>query len=317
MVTESVRDIHTLTGEESIDLFVLARAVWRRKLFVAAVCGSFIVLALWYLRVANYTYTTELQVTAAQSSAGDSLFGNAGGLSNIASLAGIDLRSTQTASPFQLYLASLHSREVSETLSTNMELMTTIFSGEWDRATNQWKEPQSLTKPVRRAIKAILGIPNYPWQQPDGARLQDYLAVVIKIKEDPKSPVVKISLDHPDPAFARRLLSVVHEATDAGLRRKAGARTRQYINYLSEKLDAVTVSEHRLALAETLSEQEKLLMVINSTTPYAAEPFGKPASSVYPTRPRPVQILIGAILAGIFIAVISAVLTEIWRHRSR
>jgi uncharacterized protein involved in exopolysaccharide biosynthesis len=145
--------------------------------------------------------------------------------------------------------------------------------------------------------------------------MQDYLQTVIKIRQNPKSPVVTIHVDHRDPEFAKRLLNRVHTETDGKLRAMALARSQEYIRYLSQQLETVTVTEHRLAIAQALSEQEKMRMMTSADIPFAAEPFGEPAASFRPTRPQPIIMLAASIFAGGFFALLAITLIYVGRYR--
>lgn len=305
------------SSQDEIDLLLLGRDVLRRWRLISVISAVFVLLALMYLRTANFTYTVQLGVTPAQNSAGEGLAGQLGGLSSLASVVGVDLGGARGTSPFQLYIASLKSRQVAADLSQSPELMSAIFADEWDKTAGQWKQPQSRLTPLKNAIKAILGIPAYPWQPPDAARLQEYVEAAVDIEQNPKTPVVTIRIDHRDPQFAIEFLAALHHAADERLRKNALDRTGQYIDYLSAKLETVQVAEHRSALAEALSEQEKTRMMTSAAAPFAAEPFGAPTASARPTRPKPFRVFLGSVLAGGFIGVIAAMLLSIRSARRR
>jgi uncharacterized protein involved in exopolysaccharide biosynthesis len=75
------------------------------------------------------------------------------------------------------------------------------------------------------------------------------------------------------------------------LRERAIKRTTDYIAYLSSTLSKVTVAEHRLALAQALSEQEKAAMVARSGASFAADILEAPWVASYPIFPRAFQTL--------------------------
>src|SRR5690606_16351275 len=75
-------------------------------------------------------------------------------------------------------------------------------------------------------------------------------------------------------------------------------RSSGNIAYLTEQLSKATVAEYREAIAQALSEQEKIRMASSSTAPFAAEPFGSAAASPRPTSPQPLLVLIVSIVGG-------------------
>lgn len=306
-----------MTGrrDDEIDIAGLLRFIWSKKLLICVTVAIFLVMAAIYLRIATYTYSVELQVTAAPNSGGDSLNSALGSLSGLASIAGINLAGGQNATQFELYLEGLHSREVAEAVMKDRSLLPVIFQGEWNQQQQRFQQPRDPLAGVKRVIKYILGVPVRPWQAPNAARMQDYLQTFIKIRRNPKSPVVTIQTNHRDPDFAKRLLSRVHNETDRKLRAMALARSQEYIRYLSQQLEIVQVAEHRLAIAQALSEQEKMRMMTSADIPFAAEPFGEPAASFKPTRPQPVILLAASIFAGGFFALLAITLIYVGRYR--
>lgn len=294
-----------------IDLLGLMHSIWKRRLLVSVCVAAFMVTALVYLRVATFVYTAQLQVTPAASSGNEGLSSSLNGLRGLASLAGTVLPGNQQASSFDLYINSLHSRQVAEELSRHEEIMSVVFSSEWDAVTKQWKMPTSTLTPLKNAIKKALGIPIYPWQPPGAGRLQEYMENAIEIDQDPKSPIATIRMEHKDPTFATRFLAAAHNAADGQLRRKALARASDYIRYLTGKLETVVVAEHRLVIADALSEQEKVRMMTSSPSPFAAELFGQPSASLRATKPRPIVVLLGSVLIGVFVGALLVALLSI------
>lgn len=200
---------------------------------------------------------------------------------------------------FALYTEGLRSRFAADALARDPVIMRSVFEEEWSARDNAFVEPSGPLKPVIAVLKAVFGIPTYPWRAPDADRLQAYLQSKIKIVQNPKSPVVTVIYSHPSASFAGYLLSSLNKAVDSDLRRRSLDRSSQSIAYLTQQLARVTLVEHREAVADALSDQEKQRMFASSTLPFAAEPFGGIVVSLRPTSPQPVVVLIAAGIAGI------------------
>src|SRR4029079_18385544 len=81
-----------------------------------------------------------------------------------------------------------------------------------------------------------------------------------------------------------------------------------------------TVAEHRIALVQALSEQEKAAMVAKSGAPFAAEVLEEPWAGSYPSVPQVFQTLmrwafIGT-LVGCLLALLLWMVTTSWKARS-
>lgn len=290
-----------------------AAAAIRRSwpIVVVAVVTS-VVIASIYLHTAQYKYVASYQVTPTQSS---SMTGGLGSqFSGLAAAAGLTLPTSPSETNFQLYLKGLHSREVATALARDEGLVRSIFDAEWDPASGKWHAPRDRLSFIKEPIKALLGVPTYRWERPGAARMQEFLEKSVKIEQSAKDPVAVVSFAHPDPAFAVRLLEEADRATDGQLRRRALIRSTDYIRHLTAKLSTVSVAELRTAIAQALSEQEKVRMTASSSLPFAAELFSKPSASRRPILPDPRLVLISAFFIGIFGGVSIALIRDAIRQ---
>lgn len=281
-------------GSDEIDLGELFRTLWAGRWMIALVALGMLVLAGIYLRVATYRHTAELFLTPAQSGGSSRL----GGLGGLASFAGINLPQDSGELSFALYQQGVHSRGLAEALSRHPDLMRTIFAAEWNAETGQWEKPEGFVSSAITSLKNVLGVPVYDWRPPDAGRLQVFLQQEVEVTEDMKNPFVTVTFRHENPAFAVHFLTILNSELDSILRRKALERSTGNIAYLSEQLGKVTIAEHREAIAQALTEQEKERMAASSSAPYAADPFGAPSASVRPTSPRPTLVLAASLVMG-------------------
>jgi hypothetical protein len=300
--------------KKTIDPREMALAVLKGWRIVAGCIGIFILLAIIDLHRAPSVFAVKMQVTPVEGS-GDQGSSRASSLSSLAALAGLNLSpsANQSASQFLLYVDSMHSRDLADELAKNQGLMKAIFSREWDEQSHAWRQPEPrLTEVIKGAIMRLLGARPLPWQPPDGARLQEYLAddTLVVVKDLKRPDLVTIEFDSSDPQFAIKLLNIVNQTANDHLRKKALLRATQYIDYLTKTLNTVTVAEHRQAIMQALSEQEKFKMSASSAAPYAAELFDSPWASLVRLSPRPSKAYPTAILQGFLVgAVIVLLLT--------
>jgi|JI10StandDraft_1071094.scaffolds.fasta_scaffold58964_4 uncharacterized protein involved in exopolysaccharide biosynthesis len=285
----------------------------RAKWWWVAVGGAvFALLALIYLWNADYEYTASLRVSATQpATARASGLGSLGGLAAIAGVGGL---SGESATPFKLYVEGLQSREVATRLAANPALMQTIFAGQWDAGTKRWRQPPSIARTAKNAVFGLLGLPVYAWEAPGPGQMQLFLAENISIDQNIKTPLVTISMQSTDPAFAVKFLTELHRVSDQLLREQSRARTTSNIDYLTGKLGAVSLAEYRQVLFDSIADQEKQMMLVNNAAPFAAEPFGPATASLRPTSPRPLPTLIGSTIAGL---VFGAGLAMLFGRRKR
>jgi len=287
------------------ELFGIVRA--RRKLVFAVVAGT-VLAALLYLHIATYKYTGTLMVSPViQSSQTGGLSSKLGGLSNLASLAGVNIGGDTATQAFMLYQKGLYSRDVADQLAKDPQIMHAVFRKQWDAANKQWIPPNPTVRSIVVFVQSLLGIPYHDWQPPDGALLQEYVINNVYIETEPDKPVVTITYGDEDPQFAVKFLHTLDRAVDNKLRDLALVRANQYIGYLSDQLTKVANTDVREALMATLTDQENTKMMASVTAPYSAQPFGPPSASRRPTFPKPLLVLAAALLIGGFAGGLAAI----------
>jgi ElaB/YqjD/DUF883 family membrane-anchored ribosome-binding protein len=285
-------------------LHALADAIRRRWWLVPATLVAALLIAMLYLRQAQYLYAAELRVNAAPGSSGSRPASPLGGLAALAGLGG----TSEQVSPFRFYLDAVYSSEVAARLARNDRLMHRLFVAEWNPQARRWRESPSLLGGLREGLIAALGLPEFGWQPPDATRLQAYIAASVGVRQSVKTPLAVIGYSHPDPVFAVEFLQLLHETVDRYLREQQARRTRGNIDYLSGKLATATLAEQRQALVAALAEQERQAMLVNAGPSYAADAFDVATASPEPVRPRPVALLAGSAVAGLVLGLVLAAL---------
>ncbi len=301
-----------LAEDPTVDLGFYFRTLLAQKRTIAIFGGVALLLGILYLHVATQIYTVTLKVTPVESSSGATGGGGLAGLAGLASAAGVTLPNSQGEHQLDLYLAALNSPTVSQVLLKDPVIAKTMFSDSWDDAHQTWKEPASVTKPLRNAIKGVLGFNVQPWRAPSPQDLSDIIAKTVVVDHKPTSPIVTITYENRDPQFARHLLGALHAAADEELRERAISRATAYIAYLTDELKSVTSNEQREALINTLSHQEALRMAAGANISYSVDVFSPPTASSKPTSPQSILVLLASLISGF----LAGVVYVLFRHGS-
>ena len=283
-----------------------------RRWWLVSICA---LVGLWWgissLHSEAYRYAVQMAVTPAQRGTSSNVGGGFAALVNIA------LPSSDNGSDFQLYLDLLKSRNIANELAKDPKIMHALFAGNWDEATQSWQDhPDTRQWPMAmKSLSDFMGIPPMVWHEPNGETMLGFLDSQITIEQDPRKPyMAKIVMNYGDKDFAIQFLTKLHKTADEMLRQRAIKRTNEYIEYLSNTLSKVTVAEHRLAIAQALSEQEKAAMVAKSGSPFAAEVLEEPWANSYPSFPQAFQTLARWTFIGAVIG--SALALLFWRIRT-
>ncbi len=214
-------------------------------------------------------------------------------------------------SDFARYLELLNSIPVAERLMGDVELLRALFPDRWDEENGRWRTPSGLVPWCKRLFLSIVG--REDWVEPDAERVARALQDRIVIETIRTGPMRRISLRHTDRNVALRLLGTVAAATDAHLRAEASRRSAAQIAYVRSRMAGVTVAEHRRALADLLSEQERVAMMIEVDLPLAADTIEFPAAARLPDWPNPLLIVPMAGLLGLFLGALFLCLRRVWR----
>jgi hypothetical protein len=276
---------------QEIDFFLFCRVLWQGKWMLLPFAIVCIGLAIAFLHLTQYRYRAELAVSPVdqQSSARPT-----GGLSGLGSLVGIDIGG-QTNSSFLLYTEAAKSYPVAEMLSRDKRIMSTLFADSWDSKTNQWREPHSGLRSIKKSLVSLIGVPVQHWRAPNGVDLKKQIDARVSISDDKKRLTRVITFVHADPDFCVYFLARLNATTDQFLRQRSLNRSTQYIAYLQKRMDNIHIAELRQSLAEALSSYEKTHMMASSDAAFAAESFGNIWVSSKPVTPAPVVVLISAL----------------------
>ena len=297
-----------------IDVSRLVRQLWAGRLTVSATTALALLVSIVYLHTLDFAYSASLTLVPTQNQQQGGLGNQVGSL---ASLAGINVGSAQGSSPFIVYPDTLTSRAVAdEIIRRAPAVMRRIYRYAWNDRAGRWEEPESLRGKISKIVKPLLGLPVTHWTPPDGADLQAYIAQSVQSAQDPKKPVITLSYFNPDPQFAGYFLQLVHSSTDVVLRRMTLARANDYARYLYQRLPKTEGNDMLQILVQSLSQQETIIMMGSSKTPFAAQPLGPPVVSLFPVRPRGLYILIAGVLIGMtvggFLVLRGLTLASLW-----
>ncbi len=289
-----------------------------KRLILGCAAFGFVIAAL-SLQGAIYTYPVEMQATTVQSTSGSGGGSrNLSQLSGLASLANISMPSTQNEIQFQLFVESLLSRDLANDMAKNQDIMIALYGAQWDPVSQTWFEPPvSTVSQAKNWVRGVLGLaPTLPWHAPNGENLQSFIKDNLRLTQDPRKPyLITLTLTSNSRDLSIRFLNLLVQTADERLRQKALERARTYINYLTAKLNTVTVAEHRDALTQALGEQERYAMVASSGKPFAAEVFQSPWASNLPASPSPRQAFLIWTILGAVAGTAFAFLRYRYRHQ--
>ena len=284
---------------EQLDFGELFARLTRRWYVVLIALLVAIAIAIIYLNIVTYRYTATMKIAPTQAGQQNGLGSKLGRLNSLASVAGVNLSTGSGSIDFDLYVEGVQSRDVADLLVRDGELMHRLYFREWDASHRLWRAPSGGLAGAAHGLKSSLGLPDYPYRPPDGARLLLLLQKDIIVDRSLRTPIVTVTYDNESPETAVLLLRRVDATVDGLLRHRALVRSNEAIAFLQNNLRTVQLAEQRTAIADLLASQMQIRMSATSSQPFAAEVFEQPAASFRPTSPLLVRTLALAVLGGL------------------
>lgn len=276
---------------------------WRIALLSVIVA---VLLALFYLRVTAPSYDAEMVVApATDNNLTPNLGSSLGGISGLASAAGIRLPDSETVTPFAKFIELTQSEALADRIQKKYNFLKFFNRGRWDWSANQWRPATGILSQMQQIMAAVTGVqkPTNPTSFDLAKILQERLTIEII----PKTGMRRIGFSDRDPKIAVFFLTVIHNEADEMLREDAQSRSNRQIAYLRERLQTVTVNEERTALSNLLEVQEQQAMLSESGLAFAAHLVEPPMVSDRPTSPKPSVVLLSAIVLGTFVGALLAI----------
>ncbi len=278
-----------------VDIAKISRTIWRRRDVFFSVLGAIFLLTV----VALHAVLKSYDVTASVAPVTQSSQQISGSISALAKLGGVNVGGLGAGGEqFRLFISAITSREVGDQLARDQTLMKGLFPFQWSESEQRWKEPSGILHTVSHVVQEALGIPVRPWAPPSGEDVAKLLSTKLEIDEDPKSPVVTLQMQSSHPEVALRLMRELIATIDGQLRSRAMRRVDDYIAYLTQEIQRVSVAEYRAALTEHLAEQEQIRMMASANVSFAAQIFSAPTTATVASGPKSILILVFAILIG-------------------
>jgi len=283
--------------EEEIDLLEYGRVIWRRRKMILGVTLAAAVLAIAVSLAMTNIYRAEvlLAPVGTDENKGGGLAGALGGLSGIASLAGVSLPGgggTEEA------LAVLKSRGFIWQFVKDNKLMPVLFAEDWDAEAGRWKDED-------------------PEAHPDMWDAYRLFSDIVQAKQDKKTQLVTLSVDWKDPELAAQWANDLVRRLNAYLRKRAIERSRRNLKYLEQQLRSTVVEEQRKALFELISQEQKKAMLANTQEEFAFRVLDPAAPPDRKFKPKRALIVILSTFVAGFLAVIAAFIQEGIERRRR
>jgi uncharacterized protein involved in exopolysaccharide biosynthesis len=277
-------DLHHLRPDE-FDLFEIFKILKSNIKLIAYIVVFTTFMGITYsLNVQSIYRAHVLMVPATSSSGGDQLASIASRFGGLASLAGINMSSTQSSKTTSI--AIIKSRSFTTKFIKERALLPIIFSDNWNLEQKVWKDNQE---------------PNN-WDA--------YLAMngAVSISEDSMTGLISLIVDWDNPRTAAQVANDLVASVNNHLRQQEIKETTKSIKFLQDELSKTSLVSAQTILFNIVEEQTQKIMLANVRDEYAfkvIDPAIAPQDRISPKRKQIVffSFLLGSVLGSMFVLV--------------
>jgi len=231
--------------------------------------------------------TVLIPASQERNSLSSTLSSTLGQLGGIASLAGVNLASSDAAT--EEALAVLQSRQFTEHFINDLDLMPELFPGKWDAATRTWKA-------------------DWWGHEPTPARAVKYFNRKIRtVIRDKRSNLVTLQIDWRNRDEAAAWANLLAQRLNTEMRSRAIEQAAASLSYLEKELESTSVVETRDSISRLIETQVRQRMLANVTQEYAFRIVDKAMApdSDDPVWPGKLLFFVGGPLLGLVVGIVA------------
>jgi uncharacterized protein involved in exopolysaccharide biosynthesis len=271
------------------DLQAVWRHLWINRAWIA---GSVVLFAALFTIAAlimprTYRATTVLVSAGAErNSLSSSLNSALGSLGGLASIAGVNVGTSDAAT--EEALAVLRSRQFTEAFIASNHLLPELYPRQWDASTGQWKDAADA---------------------PTTARAFRYFdRKVREVTQDRKTGLITVQIDWRDRNEAAVWANAMVQRLNEEMRSRAIAKADASLAYLQGELQKTVDIGTRDAINRLIEAQIRQRMLANVTEEFAFRVVDKalPPDADDPQSPKKAQWIVGGIVVGLLVGVMAA-----------
>lgn len=279
-------DSNSLIINDEINLAYLFSLLWQGKWVVLAIALLFSLFSVYYAQSLPNMYKSEALLSPTSDTAkSGGLASQLGGLANIA---GISLGGSATDKT-TMALAVLKSRTFLDAFVVKYSLDKPIMFAEgWSETSKQWRYSDSFDESKD--------------QEYSGQKLYRKLSgEILKASQDPKSGLVRISVELMSPEEAQRWLTLLIHDLNAELRQRDISEANKRIGFLRDQLEKTDVAQMQQVFFQLIEQQLKTVMLAEVGEEYVFKLIDKPVVPEEKSKPHRALIVVSGLLLGFIV----------------
>jgi uncharacterized protein involved in exopolysaccharide biosynthesis len=267
-------------GNDRNNLADIWQALWQGKWLILAITLAFSAAGVTYALLATQWYRAEVLMLVTNNRSSNSLMSHLGQFGGLASLAGINIGTTnENTEP----MAVLKSKEFAQAFIEEQHLIPVLLAHKWDARAGRWKDPNPKKWPdIRDAVRYF----------DSGVR---------KVQEDKKTGLVGLSIEWTDPKVAADWANMLVERINDRMRQRALAEAEANVSYLQQELSASNIVNMQQSTGRLLESEMEKLMVARGNKEFAFRIIDHAAVPKWRSLPNRPQVAILAFITGLVV----------------
>lgn len=280
---------------DEIDLKEVFLVAWRKRLFIILVSFLFALASLFYSLSLPNIYTSSALL--APASKDDSLSSTMGGVSGLASLAGVGFTSTN-ATKTEEAIERIKSYEFFTTyILPNIKLEDLIAVKEWNPDKNVLIYDNDLYN--SNTNKWTNNLKNSKGLMPSKQKSYKKYKQILGINVDDTTGFVTLSIVHMSPVIAKNWLDLIIFHINESMREVDKKDAQNAINYLNQSSKDISIQSIREVINALLQSKMQTLMLASSNKAYIFKIIDSPIIPEVKSSPlRSLICIFGTILGG-------------------
>ena len=261
--------------DEGLDLGALSSKIWQGKWLIICVTAVFALLSgVIVLTLASW-YRADVLLAPVRTTSADDWASQLGGLSGLASLAGIGVGGS-TSEP----LGVLESRDLAREFIEQQNLLPVLFARKWDAKSARWK-------------------PTDPKDWPDVRDGVKYLVEKIRtVKDDKKSGLVTLTIEWKDPKTAAAWANLFVDRANERIRARALLEAQADVSFLQRELAKTSVVTLQQSIGRLLDTELQKVMLARENKEFAFRVIDRAEVPKWRVWPKRLQTVVLATLSG-------------------
>ena len=273
--------------EQNTDLKEILDIIWTSKKILITFTMSVALFTLFYVLFLNNFYKSESVLVPTNYKNSSTL----SDISGLASLAGISIDPGGNNSITET-ISIIQSREFIKHLLTFDEILPSIMA------------PKSYNKNNERIIfdSSLYNQKEGTWEKkPTYLEVHNrYISEMLTIEEDQRTGLIKISIEHISPVFAKNFLSLIISEANFLKRKKDIDISKKALNFLERELSNTNLIDIKQSINQLIKAELQKTMMANINEEYSLSIIEPPFIPEDKSRPsRALIVLIATFLAFI------------------